>query len=189
MSLLDRLEVPEAKSRASTSPTERPRVAASRAAPLPTTPPPTTSTSSSVELMASSAASRACGESATDLTVSVLSRRQLTSTQSNVLVTAFFQRSYPDVRCSSLHCGCQRFDSFQLVRSSSVFFQNPTASPAAYAAPSAVVSATTGRLTGTPSTSAWICMHSSLAVTPPSTLSTSSWTPESCSIASATSRL
>ena len=73
---------------------------------------------------------------------------QSTSTQSNVLVTAFFQRSYPVVRCSSLHCGCQRFDSFQLERSSSVFFQNPTASPAAYAAPSAVVSATTGRLTG-----------------------------------------
>src|ERR671917_2654404 len=69
MSLLDRLEVPEAKSRASTSPTDRPRVAASRAAPLPTTPPPTTRTSSSVELIASSAASRACGESATDLMV------------------------------------------------------------------------------------------------------------------------
>src|SRR6185503_4673804 len=74
-------------------------------------------------------------------------------------------------------------------RSSSVEAQNPTASPAAYAAPSAVVSATTGRLTDTPSTSAWICMHSSLAVTPPSTLSTSSSTPESFSIASATSLL
>src|SRR5918998_5683860 len=71
MSLLDRLEVPEAKSRASTSPTDRPRVAASRAAPLPTTPPPTTRTSSSVELMASRASSRACGESATDLMVVV----------------------------------------------------------------------------------------------------------------------
>ena len=31
-----------------------------------------------------------------------------------------------------------------------------------------------GRLTGTPRMSAWNCMHSSLAVTPPSTLSTSS---------------
>ena len=67
--------------------------------------------------------------------------------------------------------------------------QKPTARPAAYAAPSAVVSATTGRLTGTPSTSAWICMHSSLAVIPPSTLSTSMSTPESCAIASATSRV
>ena len=56
---------------------------------------------------------------------------QSTSTQSNVRWTAFFQRSYPVERCSSLHCGCQRFDSFQLERSSSVFFQNPTASPAA----------------------------------------------------------
>src|SRR5918996_414317 len=124
MSLLDRLDVPEAKSRASTSPTDRPRVAASRAAPLPTTPPPTTRTSSSVELMASRASSRACGESATDLMVVVpflvaSLENQSTSTQSNVLVTAFFQRSYPAVRCSSLHCGSQRFDSFQLVRSSS----------------------------------------------------------------------
>src|SRR5690606_10960740 len=76
MSLLDRLDVPEAKSRASTSPTDRPRVAASRAVPLPTTPPPTTSTSSSVELIASSAASRACGESATDLMVFLFSSRE-----------------------------------------------------------------------------------------------------------------
>jgi hypothetical protein len=77
--------------------------------------------------------------------------------------------------------------SFQFSRSSSVLFQKPTASPAAYAAPSAVVSATTGLLTVTPSTSAWICMHSSLAVMPPSTLSTSRVTPESVAIASTTS--
>ncbi len=44
MSLLDRDEVPDAKSLASTSPTDSPRVAASRATPAPTTPPPTTST-------------------------------------------------------------------------------------------------------------------------------------------------
>jgi hypothetical protein len=37
-----------------------------------------------------------------------------------------------------------------LARSSAASRQNPVASPAAYAAPSAVVSATTGRLTGTP---------------------------------------
>src|SRR3984957_12250495 len=46
MSLLDRLEVPEARSRASTSPTRRPREAASSAAPAPVMPPPITSTSS-----------------------------------------------------------------------------------------------------------------------------------------------
>src|ERR671921_183293 len=71
MSLLERLEVPEAKSRASTRPTVRPRVAASRAAPEPTTPPPTTRMSSSapvdVAASASSARSRVSGESATDL--------------------------------------------------------------------------------------------------------------------------
>ena len=52
-----------------------------------------------------------------------------------------------------------------------------------------MVSATTGLLTDTPRMSACICMHSSFAVTPPSTLSTSSFTPESFSIASATSLL
>ena len=64
-----------------------------------------------------------------------------------------------------------------------------TALGAAYAAPNAVVSATTGRLTGTPTMSACICMHRLLAVMPPSTLSVSSATPESCSMASRTSRV
>src|SRR5580692_2466548 len=45
ISLLDRLEVPEARSRASTRATRRPRDAASRAAPAPVIPPPMTSTS------------------------------------------------------------------------------------------------------------------------------------------------
>src|SRR5437762_12620917 len=45
MSLLDRLEVPEARSRASTRATRRPRDAASRAVPAPVTPPPMTRTS------------------------------------------------------------------------------------------------------------------------------------------------
>src|SRR3954452_9525854 len=75
MSLLDLLDVPEAKSRASTSPTFKPRVAASSADPVPTTPPPTTSTSSSVEAIASSAASGACGESPTDRMICSLLRR------------------------------------------------------------------------------------------------------------------
>src|SRR5216684_2514103 len=45
MSLLDRLEVPEARSRVSTRATRRPRDAASRAAPAPVMPPPMTRTS------------------------------------------------------------------------------------------------------------------------------------------------
>src|SRR5580693_5854542 len=63
MSLLDRDEVPEPKSRASTSPTESPRVAASRATPAPTTPPPTTRTWCSVPASAVSAAARSAGPS------------------------------------------------------------------------------------------------------------------------------
>ena len=47
MSLLDRLEVPAAKSRFSISATERPRLAASSATPQPVTPPPMTRTSKS----------------------------------------------------------------------------------------------------------------------------------------------
>src|SRR5487761_1484995 len=58
MSLLDRDEVPEAKSLASSSPTDRPRVAASRATPAPTTPPPTTRTCCSRAARAASAAAR-----------------------------------------------------------------------------------------------------------------------------------
>ncbi len=112
-----------------------------------------------------------------------------TSTQSSVRCTAFCQPWYPEARWSSLHAGVQRLSSCQLTRRSSGFSQNPTARPAAYPAPSAVVSATTGLTTSTPSTSAWICMHRSLAVIPPSTLSTSRCTPESASIASTTSRL
>src|SRR5258706_8602293 len=114
---------------------------------------------------------------------------QPTSTQSRVRWTAIFHLRYPSTRCSGVQVGCQRRDSFQLSRSSSVSRQKPTASPAAYVAPSAVVSATTGRLTGTPRMSACNCMHRLLAVTPPSTLSTSSVTPESCCIASTTSRV
>src|ERR1700754_1088202 len=62
MSLLERLDVPEAKSRASTRPTDRPRGAAAGALPEPTTPPPTTSTSSSASASAASADSRYSGD-------------------------------------------------------------------------------------------------------------------------------
>src|SRR4249920_2743955 len=47
MSLLDRDEVPDDQSRASTSAVSKPRVTASTAVPAPTTPPPMTSTSNS----------------------------------------------------------------------------------------------------------------------------------------------
>src|SRR5215468_12020516 len=63
MSLLDRDEVPAPKSRASTRPTDSPRVAASSATPAPTTPPPTTSTWNSAPASAASAADLASGSS------------------------------------------------------------------------------------------------------------------------------
>src|SRR3954449_5956345 len=59
MSLLDALDVPAARSRASTRPIRSPRVAASSAAPAPVIPPPTTSRSSSPEVATSSARRRA----------------------------------------------------------------------------------------------------------------------------------
>ena len=61
--------------------------------------------------------------------------------------------------------------------------RRPTASPARYAAPSAVVSVTRGRTTGTPRRSAWNCMSRSFAVAPPSTRSSASRTPASRCIA------
>ena len=159
---------------------DRPRVTASRAAPAPTTPPPI---DQHVELVAGHRVQRraraACGDSATGLMrcppfggrTSRVSRRPPSPACARRPSST---RRSPRRAAPRSTCGCQRLASFQFSRSSSVFFQKPTASPAAYAAPSAVVSATTGRLTGTPSMSAWICMHRSLAVTPPSTLSTSS---------------
>ena len=58
MSLLDRLDVPDARSDASTSATFKPRDAASSAAPTPVTPPPITSTSNVFVAKDLSAASR-----------------------------------------------------------------------------------------------------------------------------------
>jgi hypothetical protein len=77
----------------------------------------------------------------------------------------------------------------QRSRSSSWSAQKPVASPAAKAAPSAVVSATSGRMTGTPSTSAWNCISRSLAVMPPSTRSSVNGTSATALAASTTSRL
>ncbi len=55
--------------------------------------------------------------------------------------------------------GSLRAPSRQFARSSPRSCQTPTASPAAYAAPSAVVSITAGRTTGMPRRSAWNCME------------------------------
>ena len=57
----ERLLVPEAQSRFSSSPTVRPRVAASSAAPAPTTPPPMTRTSSGSASICSSDSTRSLG--------------------------------------------------------------------------------------------------------------------------------
>src|SRR6202451_1752140 len=62
MSLLDRLEVPLAQSRASMIAVVSPRVTASSALPAPTTPPPTTRMSSSCSVILAIASSRAAGD-------------------------------------------------------------------------------------------------------------------------------
>src|SRR5579859_3115917 len=79
MSLLERDEVPAAKSLASTRPTESPRVAASRATPAPTTPPPTTSTWCSVPASAASAVDLAGALSLTAPAASAITGRTLAS--------------------------------------------------------------------------------------------------------------
>src|SRR3954469_23161425 len=61
MSFDERLEVPAAKSRASTSAVDRPRVAASNAAPAPVAPAPITTTSKTSFAIRSRAASRCSG--------------------------------------------------------------------------------------------------------------------------------
>ncbi len=58
-------------------------------------------------------------------------------------------------------CGRYSHCTAQFRFSSSRSSQYPTARPARYAAPRAVVSATTGRRTGTPRTSAWNCISRS----------------------------
>src|SRR5215207_4151330 len=63
MSLLERLDVPAAQSRASSRPTERPRLAASSATPAPVTPPPITRTSTTPSASAARSAERRSGDS------------------------------------------------------------------------------------------------------------------------------
>ena len=90
------------------------------------------------------------------------SPRPVSSTQSNVRVTAFFHCAYSCATVALSIFGVHSASLPQLERRSSTFFQKPTASPAAYAAPSAVVSATFGRITGTWRQSAWNCISRSL---------------------------
>ena len=59
----------------------------------------------------------------------------------------------------------------------------PAPTPARYAAPSAVVSATSGTTTGTPITSAWNCISQALPLAPPSARSSLSGCPDADSIA------
>src|SRR3954470_22584546 len=74
MSLLDRLDVPAAQSRASTIATDRPRDTASSATPAPTMPPPMTSTSNSFSAMVRSAAVRYRGPRGAGVTFRLLMR-------------------------------------------------------------------------------------------------------------------
>jgi hypothetical protein len=62
------------------------------------------------------------------------------STQLSVRLTAFAQPLFSFLRCLSSIAGRHVFDVFQRSRNSSMPDQYPTARPAAYAAPSAVVS-------------------------------------------------
>src|SRR5690606_32324468 len=64
--------------------------------------------------------------------------------------TARVQCSVAALRSAGLSFGLNSLSIAQLRVTSPVFFQNPVASPARYAAPSAVVSFTFGRCTVTP---------------------------------------
>ena len=153
MSLLDALEVPAARSRASTSATRRPRVAASSAAPAPVMPPPTTSTSRSPDVAASIARRRAPRRARP--------RRDARSAHGvaplNSGRSAVVQRQVPAVQVvvdlAQLGVGLHR-----LVRA-----RRPSRAPrrppsgaaprpaaASIAAPRAVVSTSSGRQTGSP---------------------------------------
>ncbi len=90
-------------------------------------------------------------------------------------------------RSSALMAGSKRRSSRQVAASSSVDAHTPVARPARKAAPSAVVSVTCGRSTGTSRMSAWNCSSASLTAAPPSTRSTASRPPASSAIAPSTS--
>src|SRR5437870_12875228 len=63
--------------------------------------------------------------------------------------------------------GSKRRSARQKLSISSTLFQKPQARPARYAAPSAVVSMSTGRTIGRPRISAWNCIRKLLTAAPP----------------------
>ncbi len=93
------------------------------------------------------------------------------SAQSRERATARFQPARRAPAASRDSCGSNTRSRDQSAAISPSSSQNPTARPARYAAPSAVVSVTRGRTTGTPRKFACICMRRLLAVAPPSTRS------------------
>ena len=109
--------------------------------------------------------------------------------QSRLLPTAFAQPRRFFSRCSAVICGRKLTSHRHWRRSSSGSCQMPTASPARYAAPRAVVSRMTGRRTGVASMSAWNCMRKASRLAPPSTRSSRSGTPVSFSMAATRSML
>src|SRR5439155_275182 len=94
-----------------------------------------------------------------------------------------FHSSIRRTASSRFILGSNRFATFHCFAISSRLVHTPTARPARYAAPSAVVSRTHGRTTGMPRRSAWNCMRRSSAAAPPSTRSSFDFRPESCSMA------
>src|SRR4051794_40371644 len=93
------------------------------------------------------------------------------ASQSNERPTAFFQPAYNFSRVAASIDGRNSRSSAQFFLTSSRPSQYPTARPARYAAPSAVVSATTGRRTETFNKSDWNCSSIAFAAAPPSTFS------------------
>src|SRR5215471_6481922 len=109
------------------------------------------------------------------------------SSQSRARLKASFQRLRRRAAWSALICGSKVRSTCQERESSERSFQKPVARPARYAAPSAVVSITFGRTTGTCRMSAWNCISMSFADAPPSTRRVFIATPLSCFMTSSTS--
>ncbi len=101
--------------------------------------------------------------------------------------TAFFHIRIFSILVSSFNSGIKIRSDAQFFLTSSLLFQYPTESPARYAAPIAVVSTQTGRLTGAIQKSACICINRLLALAPPSAFRHERWIPESASMARRTS--
>ena len=161
MSLLDALEVPAARSRASTSATRRPRVAASSAAPAPVMPPPTTSTSRSPDVAASSARRRAAASSALTARLPAMfaQRTRRESAPADSRTAAAAPRTAPGAGGAARRrpraarrpgcTGSCRAPAIARAASATVGCR-PAPAAASIAAPRAVVSTSSGRHTGSP---------------------------------------